>query len=496
MTRTDTIALVAVTAAGRRLIERIDAALSPRTVVLERGSAADSLRSAFDEHDCVVAVLAAGAVVRILAPQIAAGDKGTDPAVLVIDEAARFVTPVLGGHAASANDVAIEIAALLNAQPVITTATDTVGLPGLDTLGWPVEGDIAGVTRGLLDGEPVVMASTERWPLPSLGPTVRYAIGNEPGDADIAVSDRTTATSRVVLRPPSLVAGMGASRGVPVDEAQDLLSTALAGAGLAVGSLAAIATADIKSDEPGLVELARRLGVPLVTYDAATLGTVPVPNPSDTVRAAVGTASVAEAAARLGTRGDPDRLGDLVVPKRISAMATVAVARHAPQGRLAIVGIGPGDASLLTPGSARRAASRAGRRRPRPVRRPDPDAAAPRHGDPRLRPGRRGGAGGDGARPRTTGSRRRTHRFRRRRCLRDGLARARIGRHRHRRRRGFRNHRRPRGLGRSRSTLGSRPLLPQPVGPAHALGRDRATRSRGRRVRSRAALLQPAQRQT
>ena len=350
MTRHPALALVAATAAGRRVVEQLDAGLAHETVVVDRGSAAASLRAAFDEYAGVVAVLAAGAVVRILAPQIAAGDKAGDPAVLVVDEAGRYVVPVLGGHAAHANRLAEQLAAVLDAEPVLTTATDATGLPGLDALGWPASGDVAGVTRRLLDGEPVTVASAQRWPLPSLGLHVRHELGAQSADIVITELDVDAAPGTVVLHPPSLVAGMGASRGVSADEAGQLLSAALADAGLAVGSLAAIASADLKADETGVIELARRLDVPFVTHSADALGAVTVPNPSETVRAAVGIPSVAEASALLGARRDgTSSLGALVVPKSASAMATVAVARHAPRGRLAIVGLGPGSPELLTP---------------------------------------------------------------------------------------------------------------------------------------------------
>ena len=128
------------------------------------------------------------------------------------------------------------MAALLDARPVVTTATDAVDLPGLDTLGWPVEGAVAAVSRAILDGEPVRLVADAVWPLPALPPNVHLVppaaapspaaphppVGPGPA-ADPAGGYRVLVTDRVVpvddrtavLRPPSLVAGVGASRGWP-----------------------------------------------------------------------------------------------------------------------------------------------------------------------------------------------------------------------------------------------------------------------------------------
>lgn len=109
----------------------------------------------------------------------------------------------------------------------------------------------------------------------------------------------------------SLVVGVGASKGVPVAEVLCLIEGALREAGLSPGSVAVLATADAKADEPGLVQAAERLGVPLVAYAAEELAAVEVPNPSDATLASVGTPSVAEAAALMSG-------GQLLVPKRKS----------------------------------------------------------------------------------------------------------------------------------------------------------------------------------
>ena len=328
------IGLVTTTVAGRAAAERLAVLGDTRTYDVR------DLAEAWRECDALVCFLATGATVRLLAPLLQ--HKGTDPGVVVVDEAARFAVALLGGHSPSlaggANALAQRVADVLGATPVVTTATDAAGLPGLDTLGWPVEGAVAAVSRALLDGERVRLQADATWPLPPL-PIA------ETGDHVVRVTDRLVAPDErtVVLRPPSLVLGIGASRGVSASEVLELVDRALAESGLSAGSIAAVATVDAKADEAGVVDAAAQRGWPVVTYAADELAQVEVPNPSDEPRKVLGTPSVAEAAALLHTGGA------LVVEKTKSAMATVAVARRGARGRLALVGLGPGARDLLTP---------------------------------------------------------------------------------------------------------------------------------------------------
>jgi histidinol-phosphate aminotransferase len=129
-----------------------------------------------------------------------------------------------------------------------------------------------------------------------------------------------------------LVAGMGASFGVSVEEVRALLGIALDQLGLDFSAVTAIATVDSKAREQGLVELAAELGVPLASHSAPALAKVPVPHPSPVVEAALATPSVAEAAALLGLpgwrTGNPAAAVELLVGKTASPRATVAIARH------------------------------------------------------------------------------------------------------------------------------------------------------------------------
>ncbi|MCW7944728.1 Precorrin methylase [Streptomyces hygroscopicus] len=332
------IGLISATAAGAAARDRLATAWPDRARVYD-GPVGDAVRAAFAECEQLVCFLATGAVVRLLAPLL--GEKTSDPGVVCVDEGGRFAVSLVGGHAGGANELAGEVGEVLGAQPVVTTATDSVGLPGLDTLGFPAEGDVAGVSRALLDGEPVALKAEVSWPLPALSVTAEGAYTVRVTDALVQPAER-----EAVLRPPTLVVGVGASRGASADEILGLVEGSLRDAGLSAASLAEFATVDAKADEPGIVEAAERLGLPLVTFSAEELAAVDVPNPSDAPLAAVGTPSVAEAAALV-------RGGELLVPKRKSAanpaMATCAVVRRPGRGRLAVVGLGPGARDLLTP---------------------------------------------------------------------------------------------------------------------------------------------------
>jgi len=118
-----------------------------------------------------------------------------------------------------------------------------------------------------------------------------------------------------------------------VDEVTGLVAAALAGAGLAPGGVAELATVEAKAGEPGLLAAAERFGVPLRGFGARLLAAVEVPNPSMAALAAVGTPGVAEAAALLAAGPG----GELLVAKRVSepgggrpSRATCAIARRGP----------------------------------------------------------------------------------------------------------------------------------------------------------------------
>ena len=348
------IGVVAATASGRTAAEALQAAWPDEVRLLTEHKAADALREAWRTCDAVVSFLAVGATVRVLAPLL--GHKTTDPAVVCVDESMAFAVAVLGGHH-GANLLARRLTGVLGCTPVVTTASDQTNVTPLDSygadLGFTVGNPslLAHVGAAVLSGEPVRLDGAAGWPVPPLPPNVSP---EAPGDGHrILVTDQAEFdcmchegwfSGALVYRPKSLVVGVGSARGVAASEVLALVDAALAAGELAPESVRCLATVDLKADEEGILQVARSRGWPVVTHPAAALASVDVPNPSEVVRAEVGTPSVAEAAALLSSDG-----GALVVSKRKSAHATVAIARVRPRGRLSIVGLGPGARDLLTP---------------------------------------------------------------------------------------------------------------------------------------------------
>jgi cobalt-precorrin 5A hydrolase / precorrin-3B C17-methyltransferase len=306
----------------------------------QHGDLGDTMRSQWSQVDGFVLFASVGIAVRVAAPLL--DNKHTDPAIVCVDQSGRWVVPVTGGHGGGANALAQEVAGLLGATAVLTTATDSAGVAALDTMpGFVASGDIAGVTRRLLDGENVTVRKDLDWPF------AWHSNGSGTARATVVVTDRLypAQDDAVVLSPPSLVAGIGSAAGVSSEEVDALLDAALASEGLDRRSVGCVATIDLKANEAGIVAL----GLPMVTFAAEQLAGVDVPNPSDVVQAEVGTPSVSEAAALLAAGPG----STLVVSKMKSAMATVAIARRAqPQGHLSVIGLGPGLPLHRTPAAS------------------------------------------------------------------------------------------------------------------------------------------------
>ena len=301
-----------------------------------------AVRERFAGYAGHIFIMATGIVVRAIAPVI--GHKTSDPAVVVVDDAGRFAVSLLSGHMGGANRLAREVADVLGATPVITTATDANDLPAVDTIATEAGMHIANppaireVNAAVLAGRPVKLfdrygmlrdqLATDSFetvmPSDASAPWPMHTLAAVSGPA-VLVDDAGLCLPPSVLavRPPTLVAGIGCNRGTPMAEMEDLIRETLSHADLALESVCTLASVDLKADEAGLLALGSRLGVPVVFFNKSELATVTdVPNPSPLVAEHIGVESVCEAAAILGADSGP-----LIVPKRKTKNVTVAIAR-------------------------------------------------------------------------------------------------------------------------------------------------------------------------
>ncbi|MEO1471552.1 MAG: cobalamin biosynthesis protein, partial [Pseudomonadota bacterium] len=345
-------AVVSLTASGAGTAGRIAALIGAQPLRLplgEEGVPAD-LRALFAAGRPIVAVMAAGVVIRALAPLIAS--KRAEPPVVAVAEDGSSAVPLLGGHR-GANDLARRIAGALGGVAAVTTAGDLRLGVALDAppAGWRLDNplDAKPAMAGLLAGRPGRLAGHAPW-LDALA--VERTAGVE-GAAVLSVEG----AEPLVYRQRRLALGVGCARGCDPDEMVALVQSSLAEAGLAAGAVAGVFSLDLKADEAAVHALAANLDAPARFFDAATIEAVAprLATPSATVFAEVGCHGVAEGAALVAAGPS----AALTLAKRKSANATCAVAGilapedwtppGRPRGRLAVVGIGPGGAETRTP---------------------------------------------------------------------------------------------------------------------------------------------------
>ena len=293
------------------------------------GSAVEWARDGFLAADALIFVCASGIAVRAIAPWVK--DKTTDPAVLVLDETARFVIPLLSGHAGGANALAEALADALSATAVVTTATDVNGRFAVDVFAKNnclvlTDGALAKtVSAAILNGEPVGFRSE----LPVSGPLPEGLSD----DAALGVYVGTGASpfSRTLrLIPRRFALGVGCRRGKDADALRSFVERTLARHGVLKEELRCVARIDLKKDEPGLLALSDALGVPFLTYSAEVLSAVPGEFiASAFVRETTGVDSVAERAAVKASGGT------LVVRKTAEDGMTFALASYEEELRFA-----------------------------------------------------------------------------------------------------------------------------------------------------------------
>jgi len=275
------------------------------------------------DRDALIFVGATGIAIRAVAPHVAS--KKSDPAVIGLDEAARFVIPLLSGHIGGANALARRLAEALDATAVITTATDVNGRFSVDA--WAATHNMAITSMGLakrvsaeiLTGDipfytdgtrPEALASGLYW--------------SDRGDLGVCVSvhDIKPFRDTLLLAPRTLRLGIGCRRGTAEEAVEAAVKKVLSENSLRIEAVAGAASIDVKADEAGLLECCRKHGWPVAFYSAAQLNAVAGSfSKSEFVKNTVGVDNVCERAAAASG-------GRIIVQKTALNGVTVAVAEE------------------------------------------------------------------------------------------------------------------------------------------------------------------------
>lgn len=389
------------TETGRQLTDRIAAYLDGKGEVAfsfccGNGKSVMStegiLRQEWNKTSAFVFIGAMGIAVRQVAPFLKS--KVCDPAVLVLDEKGQYVIPVLSGHIGGGVALARELAKAIGGQAVITTATDVEERFAVDVFAdqnhlWIENpGIIKTVSSALLQGRTVdvwtnlsiegetpdglrVLQAEEMMLMELPGRTeaakdspqrevtekglTTQGTAEQKAVSDIAVlidlpsqvqekiSKYYDSSQVCVLKPRRYILGIGCKRGKTADEMEAFLQKICERLNIDMHGIGAIASIDIKKDEPGIWELSRRLGVPFEVFSAQELERVEeVVTVSDFVKEMVGVDNVCERSAyclaKRWTQEDVSleavqRTGDysLVLGKQAQDGMTMAIVKTVPR---------------------------------------------------------------------------------------------------------------------------------------------------------------------
>ncbi|OUR78612.1 precorrin-3B C(17)-methyltransferase [Alphaproteobacteria bacterium 46_93_T64] len=312
------------------------------------------LQELYKSRTPILGICASAILVRCLAPAL--NDKLVEPPVLAISDTGSMIVPLLGGHH-GANDMARNIAAKIDGQAAITTASDVHYNIALDN---PPTGlvlanpeDMKLFAGKLLNGETIKMVGEHTW----------LGTSDLPFSSDGILTIHVTTSpvqgneTTLVYHPKTMCIGVGCERHAEADELLHLVKAALNENNISPLAVAVVSTIDLKSDEHAVHATAKHFGMSPKFFSANKLEVEAdrLENPSDVVFAEVGCHGVSEGAA-LAAAGQHSKL---IVPKNKSKRATVAIAESvAPvshkmvgkiQGKLSVIGIGPGQDAWRTP---------------------------------------------------------------------------------------------------------------------------------------------------
>lgn len=294
------------------------------------GGLAEWTEQNFNSCDALIFVSSVGIAVRAVSTYIQS--KLTDPAVIVVDECANWVIPVLSGHIGGANKLAERLAAMMGATAVITTATDINCLFAVDV--WAKKNGfvianpqkIKTVSSKLLAGKKIRLKSD--FPV-DIDAELVSQIETVDNDFDVVVSIKRQSGDALWLIPERLVLGVGCRKNTKAKNIASAFNALCSRADIDERALWRVASIDVKADEQGLIDFCHDCSVTPMFFSAQQLNEIKGDfSHSDFVFDTVGVDNVCERAAMAAG-------GDLLIEKKL-AIDGVTVAAAVQNERITI----------------------------------------------------------------------------------------------------------------------------------------------------------------
>ena len=277
----------------------------------------------FSKADSLIFVGACGIAVRAIAPFVK--DKFADPAVIVIDEMGKFCISLMSGHVGGANELTQQLADMLEAVPVITTATDLNHRFAVDV--FAKKNGLTITSRTLAKEISAAILSGER-----IGFFSRIPFGeNLPKELaqekacrlNICIDYRKPVNreNTLWLIPKNITLGIGCRKQTPKETISDFVLPKLLEENISLEAVEAVASIDLKAHEEGLCAFCGEHKLPYFTYSAQELSEVEGEfSPSAFVRGVTGVDNVCERSAVKQSGGK------LILSKQKGSGVTLAAA--------------------------------------------------------------------------------------------------------------------------------------------------------------------------
>lgn len=274
------------------------------------------MKQLFEQYDYLICIMATGIVVRSIAPYIAS--KFQDPGVIVLDERGRYAISLLSGHMGGANEMTRKVSDLIQAEPIITTATDVHEKAALDCILKDLKAytkdlreNVKAVNYGLISGEQIGLYIKGGYQVDERGLIRLNGLEEENLKKQLGEMDQVIYISHeaqtdfshpnlIKVVPRRLVLGVGCKKDTPVEHMLEAFEKYMAHQGLDPYSIALVGSIELKKEEKAIQALAKKLEVPFeVVSDQAVAEVEHLFKGSDFVKKNVGVSCVAEPAAYL-----------------------------------------------------------------------------------------------------------------------------------------------------------------------------------------------------